>query len=141
MNSGLLIVGGSIDNHGTTSTAEIFDPKSGRVCKVADLPVTNRDISVCGNIVCGGKWTPNSCFRLEVDGTFTTLPVTLTVERENHLCWDLPSGEILLLGGQKGRAPRTTDRVSADGSSSAPDFDLPYTVQYIKTYVLAFFDF
>ena len=65
-----------------------------------------------------------SCVKFESNGTFTPLPVSLTEERDAHLCWSLPSGEVLLLGGF--RSPTTTERVSTDGSSSSADFTLPY---------------
>ena len=65
-----------------------------------------------------------SCVKFEGNGTFTPLPVSLVEERTSHLCWSLPSGEVLLLGGWG--SPSTTERVSTDGSSSSADFTLPY---------------
>ena len=67
---------------------------------------------------------PRSCVKFGGNGTFTPLPVSLVEERISHLCWSLPSGEVLLLGGWS--SPTTTERVSADGSSSSADFTLPY---------------
>ena len=65
-----------------------------------------------------------SCVKFEGNGTFTALPVSLVEERYAHLCWGLPSGEVLLMGGWSSLT--TTERVSTDGSSSSPDFTLPY---------------
>ena len=65
-----------------------------------------------------------SCAKFESNGTFTPLPVSLVEERVGHLCWGLPSGEVLLLGGSG--SPATAERVSTDGSSSSADFTLPY---------------
>ena len=67
-----------------------------------------------------------SCVKFEANGTFTPLTVSLVEERNYHLCWGLPSGEVLLLGGQMSMT--TTERVSADGSSSSADFPLEYSI-------------
>ena len=65
-----------------------------------------------------------SCVKFESKGAFTKLPVSLVEQRYIHLCWSLPSGEVLLLGGYG--SPTTTERVSTDGSSSSVNFTLPY---------------
>ena len=69
-----------------------------------------------------------SCVKFGGNGTFTPLPVSLVEERQQHLCWSLPSGEVLLLGGG---SLTTTERVSTDGSSSSADFTLPYDTRYL----------
>ena len=83
---------------------------------------------MCNNMVCGG-WTGRtgglkSCEKFDGISTFTPLPVRLIKSRYGHLCWGLKSGDVLLLGGQDS----TTERVSADGSSSKLDFKLPYEI-------------
>ena len=67
-----------------------------------------------------------SCAKFESNGTFTPLPVSLVEDRAQHLCWSLPSGEVLLLGGSN--SDSSTERVSADGSSSSEDFKLSSTM-------------
>ena len=117
---GILIVGGF--RSGYLSSAETYNPVSGHSCSVADLPQASYGMSLCHRMVCGGG-TKKSC--LMFDGkSFSTLPVTLLQSRWIHMCWGLPSGEVLLFGGHNSR--RTTERVSADGSSSSADFNLAY---------------
>ena len=121
--SGVLIVGG-YNSGGSLNSAEEFNANTGDTCLVGDLPQSNSAMSLCHRMVCGGWNAPKSCSKFEADSTFSTLPVSLIENRGFHLCWGLPSGEVLLLGGAYSR--RTTEKVSADGSSSSPDFDLPY---------------
>ena len=71
--------------------------------------------------------TKKSCEKFDGISSFTSLPVRLVKERNNHLCWGLKSGDVLLLGGYHSHT--TTERVSADGSSSKLDFKLPYRIQ------------
>ena len=126
--SGILTVGGSNSN-GHLRTAEVFNPKSGQSCKIGEIPVATNRLSMCGTLVCGGEKSRKSCARFDGLGTFTTLSVTLTESRQNHLCWELPSKEVLLFGGDFGRS--TTERVSADGTSSMADFNLPYDIRFV----------
>ena len=128
---GFLTVGGYKNWGVELSTAEIFFPKTGRSCKIGDLPVATAELTLCGNLACGGRKSPNSCSWFDGVGTFTATSVTLIQPREFHICWLLPSGEVLLLGGLGGggSASSTTERVSADGSSSTADFNLPYPFQ------------
>ena len=65
-----------------------------------------------------------SCVQFEPNGTFSPSAVTLLEKRVQHLCWGLPTGEVLLLGGYYSGVENTTERVSADGSYSTPDFTL-----------------
>ena len=96
--------------------------------KIGDLPQAIDKSTLCGNLVCGGSDFQRSCFLFDGVGTFKALSVTLIERREMHLCWALPSGDVLLLGGMHGKAPLTTERVSADGLSSEADFGLPYRI-------------
>ena len=129
---GILTIGG---NGGSpVSTAEIFNPESGRSCKIGDIPVATDSLSFCGNLACGGRQSPRSCSRFDGAGTFTALSVTLKEERFYHLCWQLPSREVLLIGGSKiggrSRSKSTTERLASDGSSSSYDFKLPYAIRF-----------
>jgi len=126
---GILTVGGYRGSQ--LSTAEIFNPISGRSCKIGDLPVATNGLSLCGNLACGGWGSRKSCSLFDGAGTFTALSVTLREERVYHLCWQLQSGEVLLLGGGSTTGSvSTTERLSADGSSSTADFNLPYEIYY-----------
>ena len=118
-----------MDGGGFATTVEIFNPKTGRSCKIGDLPVATDTLSLCGNLACGGRTTEKSCSLFDGAGTFTALSVTLREKREYHLCWQLQSGEVLLLGGSSSRS--TTERLSPDGSSSTADFDLPYDIRFV----------
>ena len=124
LHAGILTVGGL---PGPVSSAEIFNPKTGRSCKIGDLPVATYDLSLCGNLACGGHDSEYNCSRFDGAGTFTALSVTLREKRAWHHCWQLQTGEVLLLGGYDS----TTERLSADGSSSTPDFDLPYYIGFV----------
>ena len=124
--SGILTIGG-IGVSNAVTTAEIFNPKSGRSCKIGDLPGRTHSASFCGNLACGGNTLESirSCSRF--DGrTFQTTSVTLKQDRRYHLCWPLRSGQVLLLGGIDSQS--TTERLTADGTSSTADFDLPYKI-------------
>ena len=111
------------------STAEVFDPRSGRSCKIGDLPVATDSLTLCGNLACGGWDSEKSCSRFDGAGTFTALPDVLKEKRNLHICWKLQSGEVLLLGGRY--SGTTTERVVADGTSSTTDFVLPYNIKFV----------
>ena len=131
LHAGILTVGG-YGTSGFLSTAEIFNPKTGRSCKIGDIPVATYGLSLCGNLACGGWGSQQSCSRFDGAGTFTALSVTLREERVYHLCWQLQSGEVLLLGGGTSvDSVSTTERLSADGSSSTADFNLPYDIEFV----------
>ena len=125
--SGFLIVGG--DGSPRLSSIEEYDPATKNSCKVGDLPQARKEGSLCNSVYCGGRGGDRSCVKLE-GGTFSQMSVTLLQNRYRHLCWGLPSGEILLMGGSS--SSRTTERLSSDGSSSSPDFDLAYPASYVS---------
>ena len=111
--------------------AEIFNPVTRRTCSVGNLKQTRSSPSMCNNMVCGG-WTRRtgglkSCEKFDGISSFTSLPVRLVERRYRHLCWGLKSGDVLLLGGSSSET--TTERVSADGSSSKLDFKVPYEIE------------
>ena len=59
--------------------------------------------------------------------TITKLSVYLdTSSRYDHLCWGHQSGEVMVLGGAA--SGKTTEKVSAEGTSSSQGFDLPFNV-------------
>ena len=120
---GIVLVGGYSGTRLTS--AEVFSNSSS--CSVGDLPTAISSSSLCHSFLCGGLGNDRSCLAMEDDGGFSALSVELVERRSGHLCWGLPSGEILLLGGFHSR--RTVERVSADGSSSSEDITLPSDVQ------------
>jgi len=131
---GILTVGGHQSGGPYLSTAEIFNPRSGRSCKIGDLPVVATGLSLCGNLACGGHNSLKSCSLFDGAGTFTALTVTLREQRAGHLCWQLQSGSVLLLGDSSStsitsNSGSTTERLSADGLSSTADFNLPYDIR------------
>ena len=127
MTSGVLIVGG-YNSEGLLSSAEEFNTETKQSCVVGDIPTASRLGSLCNNMYCGGHphFFTTSCVRFHGNGTFTQLPVTMVKSRDYHICWGLSSGEVILMGGLNSDCKTTTERVSADGSSSSPDFNLPY---------------
>ena len=126
MISGFLIVGGfDSPGSGTLSSAEEFNPIKRQSCKVGDLPQGRYHGSLCNSVYCGGSGDPRSCVKFK-GGTISQMSATLVQKRTYHICWGLPSGEILLMGGNDNSAKTTTERLSSDGSSSSPDFNLAY---------------
>ena len=119
---------GGYNSGGYLSSAEEFNPETRHSCAVGDIPKGNYRGSLCNNMYCGGYRAKTSCVRFHGNGTFTPLPVTLVKPRLGHICWGLPSGEVILMGGSS--STTTTERVSVDGSSSSPDFNLPYDTRY-----------
>ena len=120
---------GGDDSQKALNSAEIFNPTTRRTCSVGSLKLARTRHTMCNNMVCGG-WTTEaekSCEKFDGVSSFTSLPVRLAKSRIHHLCWGLKSGDVLLLGGYWSK--RTTERVSADGSSSKLDFKLPYSIE------------
>ena len=109
-------------------SSEVFNPTTGTSCAAGILPQSKQDASMCNNMICGGYGKPTdpdqTCELFDGVSSFTRLPVTLLEKRDDLPCWGLKSGEVNLFGGTD--STRTTERVSADGSSSAADFSLPY---------------
>ena len=128
---GALIAGGYSHSDGSgLKSAEVFNPMTGHSCPVGDLPQPRYNAPICSNLFCGGSGSPDSkrsCDKFDGSYSFTRLPVTLVEQRHFHLCWGLKSGEVILLGGRDSQ--RTTEKVSADGSSSSASFSLPYDTQ------------
>ena len=122
--SGFLIVGG----YGADGkSAEIFNPDLDHSCPLSDLIKARHAHTLCNRMVCGGfsDDTSKSCEVFDPSSTFKSLPVTLLQRRSYHLCWGLPNGDVLLLGGAYSNTSlQTTERVSADGSSSSAAFNL-----------------
>ena len=129
LHAGILTVGGRFGTP-RVSTAEIFNPISGRSCKIGDIPVATWGLKVCGSLACGGfNGQERTCSLFDGAGTFKALSVTLREARASHLCWQLQSGSVLLLGGWY--SPSTTERLAEDGSSSKADFNLPYPIRFV----------
>ena len=119
---------GGDDSQKALNSAEIFNPTTRRTCSAGNLKQARIARTMCNNMVCGGSGSEamKSCEKFDGISSFTSLPVSLVKGRYGHLCWGLRSGDVLLLGGQEAS---TTERVSADGSSSKLDFKLPYKIR------------
>merc|ERR1711874_1516 len=131
---GVLIAGGTTgDWSSASSSAEVFNPVTGNSCPVGDLPQNRKESPICNNMICGGLGSPDprrSCELFDGSSSFTRLPVTLLQRRSHHLCWGLKSGEVILFGGSDDSSGNSTERISADGSSSSEDFSLPYNTSF-----------
>ena len=124
---GFIIAGGITTGWSTLRSAEVFNPMTRRFCSVGNLAQPRSRAPMCNNIICGGIGYPDpfrTCEMFDGSSTFTRLSVTLVEKREDHLCWGLKSGEVILLGGYDSQ--RTTERVSADGFSSSASFSLKH---------------
>ena len=95
-------------------------------CLAPSLKRPRSFATLCNNLICGGngKNTRRSCEKYDGIETSEVLPVRLMEPRFHHLCWGLQSGDVLLLGGKKSGS--TTELVSADGTLSSANFELPY---------------
>ena len=124
---------GGDDSQKALNSAEIFNPTTRRTCSAGNLKQARIARTMCNNMVCGGSGSEamKSCEKFDGISSFTSLPVRLVISRRSCLCWGLKSGDVLLLGGYDNyqRSETTTERVSADGSSSKLDFKLPYRLQ------------
>ena len=114
----------------TYEKAEIFYPRENRASSIDNLKQMRKFHTMCLNMLCGGRGSAalRSCEKFDGTSAFRSLGVRLAEERYGHLCWGLPSGEVLLLGGRSRTSRQTTERVSADGSSSSLDFRLEYRI-------------
>ena len=119
---GFIIAGGWRDKR--LSSTEEFNSKTGQSCPTGEIRKSIRESTFCNNFLCGGKPSYKSCEKFDGISAFEELPVILGERRNKHLCWGLPSGEVLLLGGEE--SPTSTELVSADGTSSSASFTLPY---------------
>merc|ERR1711988_1567380 len=67
-----------------------------------------------------------SCLKMSSTGSFSPAPVKLLQERVAHLCWSLPGGEVMLLGGPQYESYQTTEVISSNFNSTKPSWDLKY---------------
>lgn len=113
---------------GTTNRkVELYNPASGNSCPLEDLQEDRSHHTSCGGLICGGDTNFGQQFQScdKIQGTkISSLPnLKLRQMRVNHLCWSLPDGKTLLLGGSL-VAATTTEVISQ--SSSSDSFELPY---------------
>ena len=127
MGLGFMIAGGFSGS--TLRTAEVFNPLTGHSCLIEDLTEPRQEATMCNNMICGGL-DLQSCELFDGTSSFTRLPVSLLRGREDHLCWAINTGEIILFGGY--HSDRTTEKVSADGFSSTRDFNLSNVTRYLN---------
>ena len=127
-------MGGYNGYNGYQNSVEIFNPITRRTCIVGSMTMARASHTMCNNMVCGGgsgvrsHKSQDSCEKFDGISGFSSLPVKLVHGRLAHLCWGLKSGDVLLLGTYSMRPhyTETTERVSADGTSSSYDFKLAY---------------
>ena len=120
-----MIVGGRGDS--APNTVEIVNSGFRDSYQLPKLATNRIAHTMCNNILCGGRETPDSCLMFDGKSKFTPLALKMVEKRANHVCWSLPSGDVLLLGGLY--STQTTERISADGSSTSADFPLPHRTE------------
>ena len=131
---------GFIISGGDSKKVELFNPSSGSNCPVScpfqDMNRIRSDHTACSGLLCGGGLLQSTFEKCEkINGThIIPLPsLTLRQHRRQHLCWNLPGEDnILLLGGYawpQRDADKTTEIVSGSGSSVSYSFDLPYATR------------
>ena len=68
--------------------------------------------------------TDRSCVKWDVEANkFIDLNIKLKRQRDNSVCWGLPSGDVLLFGGHDINSSNT-ERVFKNGQSSEVAFQL-----------------
>ena len=96
---------------------------------------------MCNNIICGGFWIQpppgkpdpidRSCIKWDTEAkNWKNLTVKLKESRDNHVCWGLRSGEVLLFGGADHKS--NAEKLSKDGKSSKIAFDLTGNHKHIE---------
>jgi len=124
--SGFLIAAGVNSRGHLRSTEEFKSFDSTPV--VGNIAESRSGASFCNNVLCGGAPADRSCEKFDGISAFNAMSVSLVERRDSHLCWGLQGGEVLLLGGRNSQT--TTELISADGTSSKADFDLPFKIGF-----------
>jgi len=107
---GFIITGGL--NLNTLKKVEAFNPGTGRSCSLPDLAQEMEHHSHCDRLICRDR----SCIKIHSSGSSSPASVSLRERRSKHMCWSLPGGEVMLIGGEYSQY--TSEVVSADGSST-----------------------
>ena len=122
-----LIAGGRDSTDQYFWSLELYDPALNQTLPVGNTKEIRTGSTFCNNFLCGGRGASSERSCEKFDGeNFELLPVSLVEPREDHLCWGLDSGEVILLGGLK--SPKTSELVSADGTWSTTFFELPTNI-------------
>ena len=106
-------------------TAELYQPASGVSCALPQLPDDRDSHTVeSSGLLCGGRYTSDTCLQWSLDTGTWDLELTLDVRRYGHVSWT-PDTEVdtYLMGGSY--SLRTTTLIKPDGSQE-PGFDLKY---------------
>ena len=124
--AGVLITGGY--SSAADNTAELYLPSSGASCTLPSLPEDRAFHTVTrGGLLCGGRYTKDSCILWSPDSGTWEEALTLDVRREEHVSWTPTSGiGTYLMGGFYSK--NTTTLVNNDGSQE-PGFPLKYDAE------------
>ena len=107
--TGILIVGGEA-LWGAEKTAEFYNPATGDVCKLSDLPEGRSGATLDGSLSC----VSDNCITWNSDAGSWDTSYTLTQPRTSHISWTPSSGQgTYLLGGWA--SPKTSDLLRPDG--------------------------
>ena len=122
---GFVISGGDIGS--SLKKVELYNPASGNSCPVQDLQEDRLYHTSCSGLICGGPSSSSSLRSCEkISGTeVSPLPSLSLRQKRGSLCWSLPDGRTLLLGG----APSPTSTEVVRGISSSDSFQLPYKTE------------
>ena len=110
-------------------SAEVFNPRTSKVCSVGDYPKHNSGMVVCHGNVCGGEWS-NKCLKFDGNSFSSEWEIPDVNFQQFPMCWARPSGEMLMLGGGHYSGSRSTFLISADGAFGHGYFELLHNASY-----------
>ena len=109
---------------------ELYNLFTRTSCVLPELTEERSSHSSVNGVVCGG-WDGNSALTSCEDissGSWSSDNYQPIRPRRGHVTWNLPTGEVILLGGLP--TERTTDIVYTNGTV-VPGFNLEYDVRYV----------
>jgi len=122
----ILVTGG----HGGDTSAELLSTNGSAIFELPKMSQPKRyhtqsGLTACGGYVFGSE--ERSCIRFEF-GSWTNLTGNLLYRRRYHSSWNMPNGDILLIGGFESSSGTTSEIVDQNGTSKR-SFDLQYNTR------------
>ena len=126
--TGVLITGG-YPSSSVGNKAELYVPSTGVSCTLPSLPEERGAHTVSeGGLLCGGRYTEDSCILWSPDSGTWEEALTLDVSRKYHVSWTPSSGNTgtYLMGGGPSSSSRKTSTLLNNDGTQEPGFPLKY---------------